>query len=142
MSHIPVNHPLRPLYRVLAAASGLYILAFGIAGLIEAGGTPWFDRGDTFALGLRTNLAFALVSVVAGAVILFSVFIGRNLDYWTNLLGGAAFLVVGTVMLALINTDLNVLNFAIETVIVSFVVGMVLLTAGLYGRSAPATASA
>ena len=50
------------------------------------------------------------------------------------------FLVAGTAMLALISTDLNVLNFAIETVIVSFVIGMVLLSAGLYGRSRPLAA--
>jgi hypothetical protein len=142
MSHLPVNHPLRPLYRVLAAASGSYVLAFGVAGLIEAGGTSWFGRGETIALGLRTNLAFALASVVAGGVILFAGLIGRNLDSWVNLLGGVVFLVAGTAMMALINTDLNVLNFAIETVIVSFVIGMVLLAAGLYGRSAPRAANA
>ena len=140
MSHLPVNHPLRPFYRVLAVAAGIYIFAFGVVGLIEAGGTPWFDRGETFALGLRTNLAFAVASIVTGAVILFAVLIGRNLDYWVNLLGGAVFLVAGTAMLTVINTDLNVLNFAIETVMVSFVIGMVLLSAGLYSRSAQATA--
>ena len=142
MSHLPVNHPLRPFYRVLAVAAGSYVLAFGVVGLIEAGGTPWFDRGETFALGLRTNLAFAVASVVAGAVILIGGLIGRNLDYWVNLLGGVVFLVAGTAMLALINTDLNVLNFAIETVIVSFVIGMALLAAGLYGRSAPRAVTA
>ena len=46
-------------------------------------------------------------------------------------------MVVGTAMLALISTDLNVLNFSIETVMVSYLVGMLLFSAGLYGRSRP-----
>ena len=46
-------------------------------------------------------------------------------------------MVVGTAMLALLSTDLNVLNFSIETVIVSFLIGMLLFSAGLYGRSRP-----
>ena len=141
MSHIPVNHPLRTFYRVLAALAGGYVVAFGVVGLLRAGGSTWFDRGETFALGLRTNLAFALASVVAGSIILIAVFIGRNLDHWVNLLGGTVFLVVGTAMLALIATDLNVLNFSIETVIVSYVVGMLLLAAGLYGKSRPVAVS-
>lgn len=141
MSHIPVNHPLRPFYRVLAALAGGYVVAFGVVGLLRAGGSAWFDRGETFALGLRTNLAFALASIVVGSIILIAVFIGRNLDYWVNLLGGTVFLVVGTAMLALIATDLNVLNFSIETVIVSYVVGILLLAAGLYGKSRPVAVS-
>ena len=30
MAHNPVNHPLRPLYRVLGGLSGLYVLLFGV----------------------------------------------------------------------------------------------------------------
>lgn len=32
MSHLPVNHPLRPAYRATAALTGGYLLAFGIIG--------------------------------------------------------------------------------------------------------------
>ena len=80
MSHYPVNHPLRPLYRVLAAIAGLYVLVFGVVGVVRAGGAPVFDRSDMVVLGLRTNLAFALMSIGAGAVILLAWFVGRNVD--------------------------------------------------------------
>lgn len=143
MSHFPVNHPLRPLYRVLAAIAGLYVLLFGVVGLVRSAGSPFFDRGAFTALGLRTNLAFALASVLAGAVIVLATFIGRNVDYAVNVWGGVLFMVVGTGGLALLETDLNVLNFSMATVIVSFSIGMLLFTAGLYGRStAPAPAPA
>jgi hypothetical protein len=136
MSHFPVNHPLRPFYRVLATFAGLYVLAFGVVGIAQGSGSPFFDRGELTVLGLRTNLAFAVASVVAGAVILLAIFVGRNLDYAVNMWGGVAFMVAGTAGLALLETDLNVLNFSMATVIVSFVIGMLLFTAGLYGRSA------
>jgi len=135
MSHIPVNHHLRPVYRVLAALVGIYVLVFGVLGFVETNGTSAFDRANVTALGLRTNLAFSIASVVAGAVILLAVFVGRNLDVMVNLWGGVAFLVAGIAMLALLRTDANVLNFSMATCVVSFVIGMVLLAAGLYGKS-------
>src|SRR5690606_16306356 len=134
MSHVPVNHPLRPLYRILATVTGGYVLAFGVLGFLATAGEPFFDRGDTVTLGLRTNPAFAVASVVAGAVILLAVFVGRNVDARVNVWGGTVFLVAGTGILALLHTELNVLNASIATVIVSYVIGLVLLAAGLYGR--------
>jgi hypothetical protein len=133
MSHIPVNHPLRPLYRLLVASVGLYVLAFGVIGAIRTAGSQFFDRTEVSVLGLRTNLAFALLSILSGLVALF---VSRNIDAGVNLWGGVGFMVVGTAMLAVIVTDLNVLNFDIVTVIVSFSIGLLLFTAGLYGRTA------
>jgi Domain of unknown function (DUF4383) len=143
MSHIPVNHHLRPLYRAMAVLIGVYLLAFGLVGIIQSAGTDLFARGDISALGLRTNLAFSIASVAAGTLILMAVVVGRDLYYAMGVWGGVAFMVVGIAMLALLNTDLNVLNFSMATVIVSFIIGMVLFSAGLYGRSgSPALARA
>jgi Domain of unknown function (DUF4383) len=139
MSHYPVNHPLRPFYRVLAALTALYVLVFGVVGTVQTIGAPMFDRSDIVVLGLRTNLAFALMSVGAGLVILLAIFVGRNVDRAVNLWGGVGFMAVGTALLALLHTELNVLNFSMPTVIVSFGIGLLLFTAGLYGMSAPAT---
>jgi len=136
MSHMPVNHPLRPFYRVLAALSGVYVLVFGLVGAAMTAGQDFFARSDTSALGLRTNLAFSLLSIVAGIVVIGAVVIGRNVDRAVNVWGGLAFLTVGTVMLLLLDSDLNALNFSMATVIVSFLVGMILFSAGLYGRTA------
>lgn len=134
MSHIPVNHHLRPLYRGLATLTGLYVLVFGIVGLIVTRDTEPFAQTDTTALGLRTNLAFSLLSVVAGVVILASVVIGRNVDRAVYLGCGVLFLLAGTVMLTLLETDSNVLNFSVATCIVSYAIGSFFLAAGLYGK--------
>jgi len=134
MSHIPVNHHLRPVYRVLAALVGIYVLVFGAVGFVGTTGEPAFERGSMTALGLRTNLAFSVASLVAGAVILLAVFVGRNVDHMVNMWSGIVFLAAGMAMLGLLRTDLNVLNFSMATCIASFVIGMVLLAAGLYGK--------
>lgn len=135
-THLPVNHPLRPLYRVLAGLVGGYTLVFGIVGFTQTRGTALFaQHGLPYALGLRTNLAFAMLSVVAGVVLLGAAFVGRNLDYLVNFFGGLAFMLVGTVALALLQTDLNFLGFTVTTCVVSFILGSVVFTAGLYGRS-------
>jgi Domain of unknown function (DUF4383) len=134
MAHIPVNHHLRPLYRTVSALIGLYILVFGIVGVIQSAGTDLFERGDMVALGLRTNMAFSILSVVSGVVILAGVVVGRNIDQQINYYGGILFLIVPTVMMALLRTDGNILNFSMTTVIVSYIIGMLLFAAGLYGK--------
>ena len=135
-THIPVNHPLRPLYRVLAALVGVYTLVFGIVGFTQTRGTPLFAQSHLpWVLGLRTNLAFALLSIVSGAVLLVSAVIGRNLDYLVNVAGGLVFMLVGMLMLALLRTDANFLGFTVTNCIVSFIIGSIVFTAGLYGRS-------
>ncbi|MPZ27030.1 MAG: DUF4383 domain-containing protein [Micromonosporaceae bacterium] len=137
MAHLPVNHPGRPFYRVLAAGIGLYILVFGIVGLVRTWDLPFFDRGDNWALGLQTNPAFGLLSIGAGAVLLGGAGYGRNVDHFINLAGSGVFLVAGLVMMTLLHTGANLLNFAIVNCAVSFLIGLALLLAGLYGKTGP-----
>ena len=134
MAHIPVNHPARPVYRVLAGLTSTYILLFGIAGLVRTWGESFFDRGDHIVLGLRTNPAFSLLSIGAALLLLFAAFYGRNLDHYLYLFGAGVFYLSGFVMMALLRTDLNLLNFAMRNCIVSYVIGTVFLLAGLYGK--------
>ena len=135
MSHFPVNHHLRPLYRALAGLAGLYVLVFGIVGVVKTGGYGFFaQHGTPSALGLHSNRAFAILSIVAGAVIVGAAAIGGNIDRWVNLVGGVVFLLSGFAMMVLLRTDLNLLGFTMTTCIVSFVIGLVLSTAGLYGK--------
>jgi hypothetical protein len=133
--HLPINHRLRPTYRFLAGASGVYLLIFGVVGLIQTWGEPLFSRDDVKALGLRTNLAFALLSIVVGAVILVGAIIGKNADHFINIAGGAVFLLSGLVMLAVLQTEANILNFEVATCVVSFIIGTTLLIAGMYGKT-------
>ncbi len=135
-SHLPVNHPLRPLYRVLVALVGAGIVVFGIVGFTRTRGTALFAQEHLpWVLGLRTNLAFALLSIVSGAVLVVCAVIGRNFDFRVNLLGGLLFMVVGMVMLGLLRTNVNLLGFSMTNCIVSFVIGTVVFAAGLYGRT-------
>jgi Domain of unknown function (DUF4383) len=139
MSHIPVNHPLRNFYRTLATIAGLFVLVFGIVALTKTTGSPAFEQhGLPSALGLRANLAFAVLSIPAGIVIIGAALIGRNVDRFINVAGGIAFMVVGMFMIALLRTDANFLGFTMVNVIVSFVIGTVLFTAGLYAKTGPA----
>src|SRR4030095_11165767 len=111
MSHIPVNHHLRPLYRTLAALAGGYVLLFGIVGLIRTGGQPFFAHdGLPKVLGIQANRAFAVLSIVAGIVIVLGAVAGRNLDHWINLIGGLVFLAAGMAMLMMLHTDEKLLG--------------------------------
>src|SRR5436309_7810581 len=139
-SHLPVNHPLRPLYRVLSALVGAYTLVFGIVGFTWTRGTALFAQDHLpWVLGLRTNLAFALLSIVSGAVLLVCAVVGRNLDHVVNFLGGIALMAVGMLMLGLLRTDANFLGSSMTNCIVSFVLGTVVFAAGLYGRTGTAS---
>ena len=134
MAHIPVNHPLRPLYRIFAGAIGLYVLIFGILGVLKTWGHPLFARESTWVLGLRTNLAFALVSVVFGAIILFGALHRGNLGHFMNLAAGVVFILTGLAMMAVLQTTVNFLNFSMSTVIVSLIFGLLFLATGLYDK--------
>jgi hypothetical protein len=54
MAHIPINHHLQPFYRVLAGLCGLYVLVFGIVGLVQTRGLDTFaQEGLPSVLGCR-----------------------------------------------------------------------------------------
>jgi hypothetical protein len=139
MSHIPINHPMRTLYRVLAALAGIYVLAFGVVALSRTSGEPLFTQDHLrWALGLRANMAFALISVAAGVVILGCAVIGRNIDHFINTVGGVFFMAMGMAMMILLRTNANFLGFSMANCIASFVIGLVLFAAGLYGKTGSA----
>ncbi|MCX4474472.1 hypothetical protein C5N14_30425 [Micromonospora sp. MW-13] len=137
MAHVPVNHPARPLYRALAGLIGLYILVFGVWGVAVTWGEGLFNRGSTWALGLRTNLAFSLVSVIFGLVLIIGASRRTNLGHYMNLTAGVVFLVTGVLMMSVLQTSANFLNFSMSTVVVSLLFGLVLLATGLYDKIGP-----
>jgi len=139
MAHIPINHPLQPFYRVLAGLIGLYLVVFGTVGVIKTRGLPTFEQdGLPWVLGLRANLAFAILSIVVGALVLGAALIGGKVNEWTTMIAAVVFLVAGMAMMVLMQTDLNFLGFTMSTCIVSFVIGLVLFTAALYGKTGTA----
>jgi uncharacterized protein DUF4383 len=138
---IPTNHPMRPFYRFLAGLTGLYVLVFGIVAFTKTSGMAPFSQAakdNAWALGLRTNLGFAIISIVAGAIILVAAVIGRNIDRHVNMYGGLAFMIVGMAMLLLLQTNANFLTFSMSNCVASFIIGTVLFSAGLYGKTGPA----
>ncbi|MGH8791302.1 MAG: DUF4383 domain-containing protein [Stackebrandtia sp.] len=144
MDHLPINHRLRPFWRVLAFLTGVYVLGFGVFGYLQTkdSGLGTFARDDLpTVLGLQTNPAFAMLSIAVGAVTVLAVIVGRNVDFIVDFVAGSIFLLAGMAMLGLLHTDLNYLGFTVATCNVSFVVGLVLLTAGLYGRVGPEEAA-
>ncbi|WBB97722.1 MULTISPECIES: DUF4383 domain-containing protein [unclassified Solwaraspora] len=141
MAHIPVNHPLRPVYRTIAGLTGLYVLIFGIAGTVATWGDPLFARDDVWVLGLRTNLAFSISSIVYGGLILIGAIIGGRAGHLANLTIAVVFMVTGLLMMALLQTDANFLNFSMSTVIVSLIFGLIFLATGLYDKVGPAEAA-
>lgn len=137
MAHFPVNHPARPFYRVLAGLIGLYILVFGVWGTVLTIGGPLFDRGSDWALGLRTNLAFSLASIFFGIVLIVGASRRGNLGHYMNLTAGVVFLITSILMMAVLQTSANFLNFSMSTVIVSMLFGLILLGTGLYDKIGP-----
>lgn len=137
MAHTPVNHPLRPLYRALSFVAGAYLVVFGVIGLIQTSGESFTGASDVRVLGQGTNLLWSILAIVLGAIVLATAAIGRNLDVEANKYLGWAILVVGSYELATSRTDANFFGFTIATVVVTYLVGLVLITAGLYLKVAP-----
>jgi hypothetical protein len=128
MAHTPINHPLRPLYRVLSALVGIYLIVFGVVGFIVAAGD------GSRVLGQGANLLWSIVSVVLGAVVLIGTVLGRNIDTKVNQYIGWGLVGIGTLALAVSRTDANVLDFTVSTVIVTYIAALILILAGLYGK--------
>ncbi len=111
---------------------GLFLLVFGILGLIDKVG--WFDtRGDE-VVGLSTNGALSVLSIAVGLLLLVGMVIGGNFASTLNMTLGVLFILSGFGNMALLDTESNFLAFRIQNVLFSFVVGILLMTFGMYGR--------
>lgn len=134
MSHNPVNHPARPIYRAIGGLVGLYFAVFGVLGIITSAGNDVLAQNDTTVLGQGTNTGYSLLAVLLGLVILAGTVIGRNLDVAVNQWLAYALIVLGLAELAFIRTDANIFNFSIATVIVTLTLALVLLMVGMYSK--------
>ncbi|MGW8888244.1 DUF4383 domain-containing protein [Streptomyces sp. NPDC055749] len=130
--HLPVDHRLSQVYRVGAGLTGLVLLVFGILGLVDKVG--FFDTGGDTVAGLNTNGALSVLSICVGLLLFAGMVIGGNVASTLNMVLGIAFILSGFVNLALLDTGLNFLAFRIQNVLFSFVVGVMLMFFGMYGR--------
>ncbi|MFF7239272.1 DUF4383 domain-containing protein [Streptomyces collinus] len=130
--HLPVDHRLNLVYRIGAGLIGGFLVAFGILGLIDHIG--FFDTGGNSVAGLNTNGTLSVLSICIGAVLLVGMVIGGNVASTLNMVLGVLFLLNGFLFLGLLDTPNNFLAFRIQNVLFSFVVGLLLMTFGMYGR--------
>lgn len=126
------ENPVAAVHRGGAALLGLGLLIFGGLGL--ANQLAYFSTQGSSVLGLSSNGLLSTISVVVGAILIGAAATGGVLASTVTAAIGALFLLSGLLNLAVMDTDLNFLAFRIENVFFSLVVGMVLLTIGLYGR--------
>ncbi|QES52613.1 DUF4383 domain-containing protein [Streptomyces venezuelae] len=130
--HLPTDHKLSKVYRVGAGLTGLLLVVFGILGLIDRIG--FFDTGGDTVLALNTNGALSVLSICVGLLLFTGMVIGGTFASTLNIVLGLAFIASGFVNLALLDTGLNFLAFEIQNVLFSFVVGVMLMWFGMYGR--------
>jgi len=143
MAHNPVNHPLRPTYRALGFLAGAYLVVFGIVGLIQTSGDSFTGNTGVRVLGQQSNMLWSIVALALGAVVLLTTAVGRNFDTEADRLIGWALLVAGSYELATMRTDATFLGFSMSTVVVTYLIGLILITVSLYSKVAsPAQAGA
>ncbi|MGW2489117.1 DUF4383 domain-containing protein [Streptomyces sp. NPDC001606] len=130
--HLPVDHRLNTVYRIGAGLIGVFLLVFGILGVLDHIG--FFSTGGDTVAGLNTNGALSWLSIVVGAILLAGMVVGGNVASTLNMVFGVLFLLNGFLNLALLDTPHNFLAFKIQNVFFSFIVGLLLMTFGMYGR--------
>ncbi|MDX3849654.1 DUF4383 domain-containing protein [Streptomyces sp. AK02-01A] len=129
---LPVDHRLNQVYRIGAGVTGLILIVFGILGLIDKIG--FFDTGGARVAGLSTNGSLSVLSICVGLLLLIGMVIGGNIASTLNMVLGVLFIASGFINLALLDTGFNFLAFRIQNVLFSFVVGVMLMFFGMYGR--------
>ncbi|MEU8705004.1 DUF4383 domain-containing protein [Streptomyces sp. NPDC048565] len=129
---LPVDHRLSRVYRVGAGLMGLLLVAFGILGLIDRIG--YFDTGGDTVAGLNTNGTLSVLSICVGLLLFAGMVVGGNFASTLNMVLGVAFVLSGFVNLAVLDSSMNFLAFHMQNVLFSFVVGLLLMMFGMYGR--------
>ncbi|GAA1588424.1 DUF4383 domain-containing protein [Streptomyces globosus] len=129
---LPVDHPLNRVYRIGAALCGLLLLLFGCLGYADS--LSAFDTDGQQIAGLSTNGLLSTVSVVFGLLLVVAALIGGNVASSVNIAVGVLFLASGFLHLFLIGRPGNILDFGLSNVFFSFLMGLLIMTFGMYGR--------
>ena len=129
---LPVDHRLATVYRYGVGLGGVFLLVFGILGLFDH--TGFLDTSGKDTLGLSSNGALSVLSIVVGAILVLGAVIGGNFASNLNMIVGVVFVLAGFVGLMVLDGSANRLAFQIPNVLFSFVFGFVVLTFGMYGR--------
>lgn len=129
---LPTDRRLAEVYRWGAALCGLLLVVFGCLGLADQL-SPFNTSGQQIA-GLSTNGVLSVLSLVFGSVLAGAAFIGGNIASTVNMAVGALFVLSGFVHVFILDRSANILDFRMSNVIFSFVMGLLILCCGMYGR--------
>ncbi|MEV6726757.1 DUF4383 domain-containing protein [Streptomyces xanthochromogenes] len=129
---LPTDHKLAQVYRWGAAFCGLVLLLFGCLGFADQL-SPFNTHGSHIA-GMSTNGVLSLLSVIFGLVLIVGAIVGGNAASSINMSVGALFLLSGFAHIFILDKPANFLGFGMTNVVFSLLMGLVILTFGMYGR--------
>ncbi|RKT18047.1 uncharacterized protein DUF4383 [Streptomyces sp. 1114.5] len=130
---LPVDNRLVTVWRIGAGLGGIFLIVFGCLGLADHPG--FLDTEGDRVAGLSTNGALAILSIVAGAILVVGAVIGGNFASYLNMAVGVLFVLSGFYGLTVLGRpDANILNFRMSNVLFAFIFGVILTTFGMYGR--------
>ena len=132
-SRLDTRHPVFWVHRLGAIAVALILFAFAALGF--ASGTGFVTDHGAHALGMTGNGLLSTISVIVGAILVVAAVRGGPAASTTCAVIGGLFVLSGLVNLALVDGPYNFLAFTLPNIMFSFVVGIILLFVGLYGRA-------
>lgn len=132
MSSTPLGRRLDLVHRLGAAALGTGLCVFGALGVADR--LEFLAVHGKVILGLSSNGLLSAISLVVGGILIGAALRGGRSASTVTVVIGLLFLLSGLVNLAVLDTPYNLLAFRLPNVFFSFVVGMLLLFLGAYGR--------
>jgi hypothetical protein len=126
------QHPVFRVQRIGAAVIALILWVFAVLGFV--GHVGFFSTRGAHVAGLTTNGLLSTVSLVVGAVLVLAAVRGGRMSSTTCIVVGGLFVLGGLLSLFVLNTSADILAFTMPNVAFSLVVGLILLSIGLYGR--------
>ncbi|MEI4272975.1 DUF4383 domain-containing protein [Klenkia sp. LSe6-5] len=132
VAETPTARRVKHVHRLGALTVAAVLAVFGLLGFV--GGLDYFSTDGGQVAGLSSNGLLSTVSLLTAAVLVAGAAKGGRVAGIVMTGVGTAFLLSAFWHLFVLNTQLNVLAFAMANVVFSIVVGLLLLTLGLYGR--------
>lgn len=128
----PTDRRLSNVYRLGAGLTGAALIVFGLFN--AAGRTMFLTSGGEVAPGVSPAEATGFLAVALGSLLVGGAVVGGTFASTLDIVLGTLFVVGGLAALALLDTPYNLLALSLPNVLSAFVVGVVLLTCGMYGR--------
>ena len=129
---LPADHRLGQVYRWGSILSAVVLLVFGLMGLLDD--IPFFSTRGQHVMGMSSNGLLSVASIAVAALLLVAARVGGSFASTANMVMGVVFVLAGLLGLAVMDTKANFLAFGLPNVFFSFVVGLIMMTFGMYGR--------